>query len=249
MKQQFLSHKLATLLSSSFTKKALMVLITAMTCLNMYPAVRSCNFTVEGSDPTDKKYCFEITKPEGFDACEYQYMMWKILKDRGYTMVPQSEAAVVIKMDFTNHEVLHEGFQSVYVGERWSWDLFGWPVSSPVFERRSTGHYTENIINLDIKALPAGADENSMPIWKMSMGETDHDCKYEFLYGIDHSWLCQGHQFISFKINDKKGDICITKLKFSDAKATPEQTMAFSERVQYLNSKAEAYEYNLQLNN
>lgn len=228
-------------------KKNILLFLATLLCLNVFSIERSCGFTIEGAEPTVKKYCFKVTKPDGFDSSEYQFIMWKILKDRGYELVSPSEAAIIIQLNFINREVLHEGHESVFIGEKTT-QAFGQDIQIPIYEKRSTGHYTDKFVNLEIKAMPIGSDENSIPIWKMSMGKADHDSKFDFLYGIDFIWLQEGYQYISYKIEGKKGKPYVSKLKSSNGKATSEQRKVFTERIQYLKSKIDAEEYNQQLN-
>lgn len=230
-------------------KKLLLLFILAVTAnLKSFCYVeRGCSFSVEGAEPESKKYYFNINKPEGFDASEYQFMIWKILKTRGYELVPISEADIVIQLNFIGREKNVEGHENVLVGEKTT-EAFGQTIHVPVYDNRSTGHYTDKYITLDIKALPKGINENSIPIWKMTMDWSFNNSKEDFIYGIDLIWLQEGYHYINYRIETKKGKPYVTKLRDGKEKMTDEQTKEFAERIQYIKSKVDATEYNKQLN-
>lgn len=208
---------------------------------------RGCAFYIEGTDPESKKYSFVINKPKDFDASMYQFMVWKVLKSKGYELVSQSCADIIIQLNFINREKDAEGHENVFAGEITT-DIRGQQVKTPIYENRSTGHYLDKYVTLDIKALPIGSNENSIPLWKMAMDWSEHASKEDFIYGIDFIWLKEGYHYINFRIDTKDGKPYITKLRDGKEKATKEQTQKFTERVQYIKSRIDADVYNKELN-
>lgn len=213
-------------------------------CATYYES--SCSFLIEGVEPDSKKYCFSINKPDEYDASKYQFMMWKVLKNRGYELVPASEADIVIQLNFVNKESVVEGHEIVGIGEKTT-EAFGQTIQVPVYQQRSTGHYTDKSTTLVIKAFPKEVDRNSIPIWEMKMQSTHANIK-DFIYGIDFVWLQEGPHNINYKMKFKNGEGSIIKIRQWNQKLTNQQAKTFEERMKYLDSKLDAAEYNQQLN-
>lgn len=79
-------------------RKLFLIFCLLICRLSMYAYGTQYILTFEGSEPSEKKYFFSIDKPKDFDASKIQYALWKLLKDKGYTLTDSINADIVIKV-------------------------------------------------------------------------------------------------------------------------------------------------------
>lgn len=177
----------------------------------------------EGSEPSGKKYFMEVVKPEGYKVQKYQYIIWKILRDKGYERTNYDNADIIIKADYHEY-IFNPSMGSVTNGKK--------------------------IVDLDLYAYPKSYNEETIPYWKISM-QKGGQITMHFLYFMDWFWFQQGFHFVEYRETYKKtydNDWKIAKFKDDRTKykASDEDIEKLNLRIRYLNDDGDIGLFNEQ---
>ena len=228
----------------TFIMKKLFLFVLLLLCrISTFALENNYTITIEGAEPSGKKYYFAIDKPKDFDSSKIQYALWKMLKDKGYSLTDSVSADIIIQVhyisvanDRENREYVPYAVEEVNLGKT--------KVQMPVMSSRSTGHYTVNTVCMDIKAFPKKYDENTIPFWHIFTQRENHDVEVGDIAFIDYCWFSDGCHNMSY--NSKK-DIKFSKAKIEGKKATPEQLAKLENTLKVFSSMSEAELYNSQI--
>ena len=198
----------------------------------------------EGVQPHEKKYYFEIKKPENFDVSKYQYMIWKTLKDNGYELTDSVNANIAIKVNYMAIEKDAQTTDVVKIGEKKE-KLLGQEVTVPIYSARASDHYKETHYILDLKAQKKGANENSLPIWHIYSPENSSDISKNMMVLIKYLWFKDGD--IKSVLKEGKNNT-YKKAKINKVKLSENELSLLNIINMEFTKMNDAEEYNNQLN-
>ena len=202
------------------------------------------DFVFEGVQPQEKKYYFEIKKPENFDVSKYQYMIWKTLKDNGYELTDSVNANIAIKVNYMAIEKDAQTTDCVKIGEKKE-NLLGKEVTVPIYSTRASDHYKETHYILDLKAQKKGANENSLPIWHIYSPENSSDISKNMMVLIKYLWFKDGD--IKSVLKEGKNNT-YKKAKINKVKLSENELSLLNIINMEFTKMNDAEEYNNQLN-
>lgn len=207
-------------------------------------AQKPYQYHVQGAEPAEKNYYFKVYRTPNFDVSEYQYALWKILKEHGYSMTDSINADIIVEVNYYSRQEDRLAYHVVQTGQQQQ-TILGKDVMMPVWGTSAQNFVaTENV--LDIKAYPKDADELSIPYWHFSMPDKmDWTTPLDvwFLYCFDQTWMNNGWWCID--LSKKNGQI--KKVKVNGKKLKKQELIDFINRVNKITDKSDIGQYNKEL--
>ncbi len=207
-------------------------------------AQKPYQYHVQGADPDVKTYYFKVHRAPNLDISEYQYALWKILKEHGYSLTDSLTAEIIIEVNYFSRQEDRLAYHVVQTGQQQQ-NILGKDVMMPVWGTSAQNYVaTENV--LDIKAYPKDADEFSIPYWHFSMPEKMDWCaplNLWFLYCFDQTWMNNGWWCID--LSTKNGQV--KKVKVNGKKLKKQDLSDFITRVTKISDKSDIGQYNKEL--
>ena len=159
--------------------------------IDLASSAQEIDLVFEGVQPKEKKYYFEIKKPENLDISKYQYMIWNTLKDNGYELTDSVNANIAIRVNYVTIEKDAQTTERVKIGEKKE-TILGQEISYGVYTQKKSDHYKETHYILDLKAQKKGANANSLPIWHIYSPENSSDISKNLIVIIKYLWFNNG---------------------------------------------------------
>ena len=213
--------------------------------IDLSSSVQEIDLVFEGVQPKEKKYFFEIKKPENLDISKYQYMIWKTLKDNGYELTDSVNANIAIRVNYMAIEKDAQTTERVKIGEKTE-TILGQEISYGVYTQKKSDHYKETHYILDLKAQKKGANANSLPIWHIYSPENSSDVSKNLIVLIKFLWFNNG----VFRSVLKEGkNNSYKKVKINKEKLSEDKLSLLNKINIDFTRMNDAEEYNNQINN
>ena len=223
-------------------KKTILLLITLFIAL---PSIAQYVYVVfEGYQPKDKKYYFDIKKPDNFDVSKYQYMIWKTLKDNGYELTDSANADIVVKVNYMAIEIDAQTNDLVVIGQDKT-IISGIEVTVPKYGTKISDHYKETHNQLDLRAHKKGANENSLPIWHIYSPRNLSDISQNLMVSIKYLWFSVGETEVVLSEGNNNS---FKKAKINKKKLSEQELSVLNKINMDFTNMNDAEEYNNQIN-
>ena len=223
-------------------KRGIGLIILLITALSS--AAQEIYLTFEGAQPKEKKYYFDIKKPNNFDISKYQYMIWKTLKDNGYELTDATNANIAITVNYMPIEKYHRTTETVKIGEK-EGELLGQKVTLPIYSQRKSERFKKTHYQLDLIARKKGASENSLPIWHIYTPNQASDISRSMIVAIKYLWFNNGTNKI---VLTPGKDNTYKKVKINKTKLSEQDLSLFNNINKDFTNISDAEEYNNQIN-
>ena len=213
--------------------------------IDLASSAQEIDLVFEGVQPKEKKYYFEIKKPENLDISKYQYMIWNTLKDNGYELTDSVNANIAIRVNYVTIEKDAQTTERVKIGEKKE-TILGQEISYGVYTQKKSDHYKETHYILDLKAQKKGANANSLPIWHIYSPENSSDISKNLIVIIKYLWFNNG----AFRSVLKEGkNNSYKKAKINGVKLSEDELSLLNKINIEFTRMDDAEEYNNQINN